>query len=393
MQLALISAFAFAAISADGNTSPCGTEVCPGSLFVDEVSLLQRSDEVKRWKSKFSNHVKFEAHHISGVVWGNQKLEENLVYVRVPKTGSTSMSSAVMRIAAHHNLSGVFAPPRTWPTENGEPGVWTDHGALDADDFGENLAVEKIHEKDANETADDLPSTSAIQALKKPVFPLTMVRDPASRSMSRFYYAQCMGTTSEPNTSTKVWYLSGYSNNEFRYIRMSAQTTIDDLFKFYGLIGVTERLDESLVVLAATLKVPLSDVLYLNGKSSSEGYAYRKDSVNLQHCSSHPTLSQEPQDVQRYVEGPFRQANDLDHQLVQRANQVLDAKIAEMNLEPAIAKFKELLAQAQQVCKVPGTDQHPIQELVECYQKDVGCNYKCLDQFALSVREPCAWCV
>jgi len=51
----------------------------------------------------------------------------NVVYVKVPKSASSTAGGVTRRTAAHHDLSGVFTK-RDWIADMGEPGIWADHG-------------------------------------------------------------------------------------------------------------------------------------------------------------------------------------------------------------------------------------------------------------------------
>lgn len=337
----------------------------------DEVSLLQRVDQFKVRSDRQVTAV------------SNRTLQQNLVYVRVCKTGSTSTASAIRRIADHNGMSGVFEA-RAWPTDLGEPGIWAQHGALDAQDFGPNPANEPVSYDDG------LPNVQKIKELTMPYFLTTVIRDPAGRALSKYYFNNGCASVPGQEPIDKARFLREFQNDMFRYIRMFEQDTVDDIFNHYGVVGLTERLDESLVVLAASLKVPLSDVLYLSAKNSSAGFVVGKNSQT--QCEAHPSRDEEPQDIKDLLDGEFRQANALDYQLVERANSALDAKIAEMNLTPAIKKFQDLLAKAQKTCEVAGTDKELIQNIVDCYVEDEGCNYRCLNQFDQIGRDMCEWC-
>mmetsp|Transcript_95075 Transcript_95075/g.167931 ORF Transcript_95075/g.167931 Transcript_95075/m.167931 type:complete len:382 (+) Transcript_95075:79-1224(+) len=354
--------------SQSGCQSKAGTSL--DDPLTDETSFLQKANQFKHRRG-------IQVQRSSGVT------KPNIVYIRLEKVGSTTSAGVVRRIAASHNLTGAFT--RTWPAVGGEPGVWTDHGALSYSEYGPNPTFEpQISPVRIGPHLEYLPSWKLVQDLKKPVFLWTVIRDPAVRAMSKYYWDQSF----DMSVGTKSEWLERFENPQFRYIRMSNRSSVNDVFQTYDLIGLTERLDESMVVLAAMLKVPLSDILYLSAKNSSAGFIGRR---NLQH-KPHPSLSEEPEEVQELINGPFRAANDLDYQLHQRAHETLTAKIAELNLESAIQKYKVLLAEAQESCYVPGTDKEAVENLVDCYFDDEGCNYKCLNTFTQKALEICEWC-
>mmetsp|Transcript_124710 Transcript_124710/g.220968 ORF Transcript_124710/g.220968 Transcript_124710/m.220968 type:complete len:393 (-) Transcript_124710:2-1180(-) len=363
---------------------------CNADTSLDETSMLQTMGQVK---SRAKVHLDLRADATSQKSNQSARLlltkredveisNSNLIYIRVPKTASTTCCEVNRRVAQHHDLSGVNIK-RGWPGDIGEPGVWCVHGALSSDDFGENRVDEPVEETDF------LPSWEAVQRLKMPTFLWTTIRDPASRVLSQYYYVKNPWTNI--TIEDKINYIDKYGgNNQFRYIRPSAEYSIADVVSAYGLIALTERLDDSLVVLAATLKVPLSDVLYLQAsKNVSEKYV---DGYHNVIHEAHPPRDQEPEEVQHVLNGRFRDANTLDYELYEQANVTLNAKIAEMHLEPTLIRFKQFLAKAQDECKVEGQDKSAVETLVDCFVDDQGCNYKCIDSFRQEGLEMCEWC-
>lgn len=288
-----------------------------------------------------------------------------LVKVVILEHFASSRSSGVTReIGAHHGLNGVFNYSGGI-AEFVEPGVWTRHGALDAEDFGGNFANEPICTVETNMWKD------FIQALKYPTFLWTMVRNPAARVSSLLYSKESHVTSSD-----KISFLKSYDNEsanfQFKYIRSSAEDSVDDIFQKYGLVGVAERFDESIVVLAATLKIPLRDVLYVKVAADDP-----RNSANWDD-----SLSEQSFDVETFLNNEFKQMNALDYEVYRRANELLDERIAEMNLKSAINTFLEFLEVVQNDCG-------------ECidydggYVEDEGCNYQCLDRYDGPV---CEWC-
>lgn len=290
----------------------------------------------------------------------------NIVYIKVPKTASSTSAGVTRQIADHHNLSGV-SNVREWIAVLGEPGVWTDHGALNRDDYGINPTLEAVAPKE-----ELFPSMAAINALELPVFIWTTLREPAARAMSSYYY---QNETRRGFNTSKVEWLTDYNrggNNQFRYIRSSAHDTLDDVFKTYDFIALTERFDESMVVLAAMLNVSLSEMLYAG--ETKKG--------------NHLSQNEEPSDVRRILNNEFRQANYLDYELYRQANVALDAKIVEMQLETPIKQYKQLLFEAQRRCKLScseGDDGC-------CYVKDMGCGHQCLDRYSHLGFAFSPWC-
>mmetsp|Transcript_16721 Transcript_16721/g.29770 ORF Transcript_16721/g.29770 Transcript_16721/m.29770 type:complete len:262 (+) Transcript_16721:525-1310(+) len=199
------------------------------------------------------------------------------------------------------------------------------------------------------------------------------------RAMSYYYWHADLFADKELTTESKMIYLKAYGNdNQYRYMRPRSFWTLDDTLKEYDLVAVTERLDESLVVLAALLKIPLGDVVYLAASSKSCA------SGAFKQC--HPEIYDEPLEVQEYINNTFPSLNRIDHDLYKKANEMLDAKIASMKLEPVIQQFQKLVADVSDKCS-PGADL-----MLDCYVEDAGCHHECVSSFRASTLEMCEWC-
>jgi len=357
-----------------------GTHQC--TRTEDATTLLQAANQINRPAVVQIQKAKVPAGLKKELKPGDIN-KSNIIYIKVPKTGSSTASGIVRNIAAHHNLTGAFIY-RGWPSEQGEPGIWADHGALDAADYGPDYVQTR---GPGIFYADNYPDWNAVQALKSPTFMWTMIRDPVERARSLIYWGEVHFMYLTPMTKyLQLFSMAG--DEQFRYIRHSAEATVHEVVNTYGLIGVLERYDDSLVVLAATLKVPLSELLYLRAKDTSTGY--KDENGRNQHKK--PPFSEEPKAVQHYLNTDFREKQKHDYELYDLVNKTLDAKIAEMKLEPAIRAFKSLLANAQKECYVPGTDKKIIEDTVKCYVRDFGCNYECFNKFDDIGRQMCTWC-
>ncbi len=65
------------------------------------------------------------------------------------------------------------------------------------------------------------------------------------------------------------YYIKSLSmESHFTNTKIEVTKSVGDILKDYDFIGITERMDETLVVLSLLLDLPLSDVLYLKAKGS-----------------------------------------------------------------------------------------------------------------------------
>ena len=86
------------------------------------------------------------------------------------------------------------------------------------------------------------------------------------------------------------------------------------IFNDYNFIGVTERMDESLVALAMLLNVPLADVLYLSSKTSGAYGSTHEGCQFLQKSFVTPGMQEFFQTTE------FQDCANVDHIIHQVAN-------------------------------------------------------------------------
>ena len=185
---------------------------------------------------------------------------KGLLFVRIPKTGSSTVIGVAARIA---NSLGK---------------------ALNNDTNEQKACRLRM----SHEWSNILKSTlGGLQARdKEQSFLFTIVRDPAKRALSSFFFFQVgrrgVNATEENILDT----LSHTSNYQLRYIRPETPkellsmddtelgTVVQQTLNEFNFIGILERLDESLVLLQFILDLKPSDILYQNAKQSGGGYDY-----------------------------------------------------------------------------------------------------------------------
>merc|ERR1740117_2066537 len=139
----------------------------------------------------------------------------------------------------------------------------------------------------------------------------------------------------------------------------------------YDLIGVTERFDESVVLLMEKFGLSYCDVMYSNGKVAEHR---PKTEHGLKVLESIP-FSEQPKEIQDYLESKeFQEAQKLDFQAYNYAQQHMDKLIGAMGREKFEAKLKDFVKWKDDVldkCNGEGNI---------CYHGDFGCGYKCFDE-------------
>jgi hypothetical protein len=163
------------------------------------------------------------------------------------------------------------------------------------------------------------------------------------------------------------------------------QSRIKDVIDDYDFLLITERLDESLVVLQILLDLHPGDILYVRASKQSGQYSAVKN-----RC--HRLVSIEPSAVVKdFLDSPEWYARNYgDFLLYRAANRSLDATIDRLGRErfnKALEHFRKLLAFSQEQCQreavFPCSSEGKYQPQLSkknCYELDWGCGYPCLDR-------------
>lgn len=299
-----------------------------------------------------------------GAAWkpvGERCLRMNLDYVKVSKTGSSTVGGVMRRIAARHGLYGVDTDKvKRNSREFFEPVVLPNHGH-------ELIKMDKIKGL----------------ALKAPVLHVTWVREPVERALSEYYHFEVSrkGASADSNAiSTMLMSMNG--GKELKYVQTGREQDPEVVVKEYDFVGITERMDESMLALKHVLRLPsLCDILYVSAKNSS-GPAHTDDVGRV--FVPHVPLSQQPHDVQQVAASRgFREKIAPDVRLYTAANAALDEQIRKIGADvfaQELSAYQEWMGKAKAECagatSLTGRSS-------DCYWNDNGCAYECLDQMCV----------
>jgi len=223
----------------------------------------------------------------------------------------------------------------------------------------------------------------------------TMVRHPAPRVLSAYFFYQVSRRNHNATEASLLKYVQDkqFQTHYVNYLRLqnfkTREQEIAHLMGNYDFIAVSERMDESLVVLSMLLKIPVADVVVLPSKLSG-GYddgRSKKGCVKLQKKWSTPKID-------KYLYGDFLE-NNWDYRLYQAVNISLDRTIDALGrdkVEKGVANYRQLLEQNEIECRTKAVFPCPIPEGLKkayfhtflseqsCYYEDAGCGYKCTDK-------------
>ena len=232
----------------------------------------------------------------------------------------------------------------------------------------------------------------------------SLIRNPTSRAISEFFHFKVSREKVEPTTENfikmvnsnqvlaKNYYFSAHelTPDPFEYNRpgrYNHTSTIERFLNGYDFIGITERFDESLVVMQQLLRLPLGDILYLNAK---QGGNY--DDGGLHNTCYYIVPSFVTPGMKEYFNSQKWQTFiQRDMVFYNAANASLDKTIDETigrtAFDKALAKFKSAQQIVNTECSTEDQTKFPCtndgvklsEHLTDCYHKDSGCGKTCMN--------------
>jgi hypothetical protein len=299
-------------------------------------------------------------------------MNANLVFVRIPKCASTSLSSVLRRVGARYGVSGVDNQDIS-KARSGlpEPFLWSFHEPL-------------------RDVRMMLPSTSL------PVVKVTMLREPVARVISQYYYSATHKENIKHESILQFLKSSSVTDNMmFSALRPKDETNVAAVLDQYAFVGVTERFDDSVVLLMEQLGLSYCDVIYNVGKVAEES----KTPDGTPFLKPVP-FDKQPQEVRDYLESSeFQESQKLDFEAYRYAKERLNKSIAALGREAFDAKLRDFAAWKEDVlakCDPDSGSWFRENNVVvdrddprkfkkwrkqQCYSGDFGCGYKCFDAF------------
>jgi Galactose-3-O-sulfotransferase len=228
-------------------------------------------------------------------------------------------------------------------------------------------------------------------------FLMSLLRHPTKRHLSHFYHMfvsrEGMKPTLEHFRAQEElfhnYYIRKHATRKMDYFNISDMTLlVNEILNGHDFLAITERLDESLVVLHMLLGVPLGDMLYLNAKSSG-GY---DGGGSSRGCTYIVPSKDVPQDIQDYIQSDeWKDMVKWDNLLYQVVNQSLDATIewlGRSKFEKQLQRFQHAQKTTSERCRdtaiypCSDTGEYRKSRETNCLFLDAGCGYPCIDEVA-----------
>ena len=277
----------------------------------------------------------------------------NHIFIKVPKCASSTSGGVARRLAMYWNLSHVF-----------DGAMYLRDPAYD-DDLEPKVYANHVPRHSLEGHLD-------FRHLRLPIFPMwTMVRKPADRWLSEYFHFVVANSNGRiiPSENSILHFLNDTRRPEnfmLEYIRARScsPTDIDCNIAAYDFIGAVEVFDFSMVQLAKVMDVPLSAVLYVPSKVSAQREKFAPEAVNTGMAGQSPA-------VQAFLASPeWQSRNSLDLQLWSKVTHQVKNNMDD-DLYRQLDKYSVMLRQAKLLCSDP--------HFSDCYWKDNGCGFRCMD--------------
>ena len=325
----------------------------------------------------------------------NQPSDEGILYVKIEKAASTSLASTNGRIAIAlaHRLNKNNTRPDTGDLvpkicrSRGMGHLWSKR-------------TKKFNNRNKDKS-----------------FLWTFLKEPMKRELSLYYFFGVDWKENEDTEETfQQWMLklkrgSGSDGNKIKtsgYLNLFSDydskakkelskdhPSDDDLNELIqkaladtDFLGLVERLDESLVLLALMFDIPVTDVINIDAKVAG-GYMYRS---KHKRCERNGYKRPMADYIKEYFEGEeWKRISKVDYMLYDAVNRSLDATIDDViGRDIFDRKFQEYMEAKQLasqlcfgnitfVCNEEGQITNET-ERTKCYKGDIGCGYECLDR-------------
>ena len=360
----------------------------------------------------------------------------NVIFVKGMKVGGTTAASVMHQIGRNYGMVNLFVADKWGMTAAQIKGCYSANGAaLCCPDWNGGRLSKWLtahrqavaHVLDASETpwwADGAPVPpprpaafryflgiqDSMKGLRKsyrpflqparaprPTFLWAMARNPQARALSYFMHKELpklhagMQKAGMQNKSSDF-----LDDNAIRVALTSpelhngmvtrcsgaahpGQASADAVMSAMDFVGVTERFEESMLVLKHKLNLSLADVLFMRVKVSAEG---RRDNTGKVPVPNKP-LRLWSDRVKAVLGGQaFAHRSSEDFKLWRSANtslnQAIDA-IGARVFSSELAKYRNHLAQVSIKCSPPPSVSF---EQLCCLYRDAGCGYLCIEEYS-----------
>lgn len=222
----------------------------------------------------------------------------------------------------------------------------------------------------------------------------SIVREPTARAISHFFFEEVSRNQTSPTDANFMSYLRAkgwYKNFQLNNLKLNGTDSdpikaINEILNGYDFIGVSERMEESVVALQTLLGLEPADVLYLDSKVAG-GYDDGRAGHTC-HLIHKAFVSERMADFFEKTH-LWRDAVQWDEILHQAVNRSLDRTIQALGhtFHTNLAEFRRLHKLVKEECSdivmpcAPNGTRID-DRLTDCVEGDWGCGFACMDAVA-----------
>ena len=333
----------------------------------DEEHVLEPYSGPERTYTSWPSDVPFpcfEAEPNWKTISGQRKpTTEGLLYTREMKTGSSTMAGVYLRLA--HRKGEKM-------NENGGPcKMRVDHSSARKMEY-------------ANRD-------------KKRSFLISLLRDPTKRSISSYFHFKVSEKKEDPIDANFQSYFMDHPVSRSNYYTKDLvmrpvnltdeepHAVVQEIIDSFDFIGITERMDESLVVMKMLLGLELADVLYMSAKTTGSFTTGPGDHPCIYLVPSFLTAG-----MKAFFESDtWKEYMKYDILLYRAANKALDNTIDSLGreeFEKQLKEYRTLLAVAHETCaaetiyRCDPAGNYGGSKRSTCLLWDIGCGFQCLNR-------------
>jgi hypothetical protein len=224
-------------------------------------------------------------------------------------------------------------------------------------------------------------------------FLFTVLREPSRRVTSQFFHFGVSREKSEPTDANfkyhilrhpylQHYYLRDLSTSQYVPGKSDNVKAVNDILQEYDFIGITERMDESLVAMQMILGLETNDMLYLRAKGNG---GYDDGAANNGTCHYIVPSFTSPGMKEFFKSETWLNMSWGDTLLYYAALHSLDLTIDKLGRDKFnrnLLLFRKAMALAESTCtnvRFPCSESGDLQNRTDCLWLDSGCGTHCLD--------------
>mmetsp|Transcript_56525 Transcript_56525/g.137207 ORF Transcript_56525/g.137207 Transcript_56525/m.137207 type:complete len:455 (-) Transcript_56525:194-1558(-) len=315
---------------------------------------------------------------------------EGLIYIKNPKAASSTSAGITLQIA--HNVFQRIRQPSYDDNRStySSPNATTIIDIQDDNDIDNDKNKNKIAKQCTANWTHPFAFYKGAAYRRQPSLLWTTVREPGQRMLSLYYHFLVSRKGYDPTNATE--WIRHKRSDQLKYINTSHKKSLglkkfdnaikvlrDHVIQSYDFIAITERMDESLVVMKILFDLEDRDMIVLSAKKSGSSY----DGEDCRPMIS-PRMTPE---IDEFFKTNYTTKN-FDYLLYALVNRSLDMTIDEIGrdrVEKEVKKHRLLKKIAhdhcQSVAAFPCSSNRTYQPEAakkSCYAEDCGCGYSCV---------------